>query len=62
MRSRIGFLEMIGSPFNIRKEGDRYEAFEGDEVTEERASHLLGIIIGKIKGEPFADMIDLTKG
>jgi hypothetical protein len=34
MRSHIGFFKMIGSPFNIRKEGDRYEAFESNEVTE----------------------------
>jgi hypothetical protein len=62
IRSHIFFFKAIGGMFNIREGGNGDEAFESDEVTKKGFSHLLGIIIGKIKGESFADRIGLAKG
>jgi hypothetical protein len=62
MKSCIYVFKVIGGPFNIREDGDRNEAFESYEVTKKRLSHLLGVIIGIIKGKPFADSVGLAKG
>src|SRR5512136_108082 len=60
-RSRIFFFQMVGPLLDLRKQSSRDEGCECDEPTEEIVSHLLGIVVRKVKGQNVTDVINLSK-
>jgi hypothetical protein len=61
LRSRIFFFQMVGPLLDLRKQSSRDEGRECDEPTEEIVSHLLGIIVRKVKGQDVTDEINLSE-